>query len=431
MQDHADIRNQSKRAQERGATAVQLLVILVPVLFAFMGFAIDLGRIYLVRGELKTAANAMALAAAQKLIGTDGSIESANVSSRFAIDNATGFANRYDFGGVTIGEGSGVLTSEAPTLTYFDAMSAATGEGEGGTGSEAGSAAARHVRVAFTADAPLLFWSFLSLGQSRRTPIAGVAVAGRSAPLCTACGIEPIAVGAIDPTDTTNFGYTVNERYTLGYFCTGGPQPQALGETVSRRPYVLLNRYNTEATLFADEGSQLFRIGSQGLPPSTVQAQSCISVNAEESLWESAGTLPCNQNRVQPAVSQFLCGLASRFDIAVPATCQTIPEADTIVSAYPADTEVTSLSDYAAYTGNLRRVITVPIVEAIVGQGTMTILGFRQFLVEPLLNDVILNVSDTNARFRALYIGSAVPVRQGSFSGCSVTAGPGKVVLHQ
>ena len=41
-----------------------MLVILVPVLFGLIGFAVDLGRLYMVRGELKTAANAMALAAA-------------------------------------------------------------------------------------------------------------------------------------------------------------------------------------------------------------------------------------------------------------------------------------------------------------------------------------------------------------------------------
>ena len=47
-----------------GVSAVQILVILVPVLFGLIGFAIDLGMIYVVKGELKTAANAMALAAA-------------------------------------------------------------------------------------------------------------------------------------------------------------------------------------------------------------------------------------------------------------------------------------------------------------------------------------------------------------------------------
>ena len=32
--------------------SIQLAVILVPVVFGLMGFALDLGRLYLVRGEL-------------------------------------------------------------------------------------------------------------------------------------------------------------------------------------------------------------------------------------------------------------------------------------------------------------------------------------------------------------------------------------------
>ena len=49
---------------------MQVLVLMVPVFLGFMGFAIDLGRLYMARNELKTAANAMALAAAQRLNGT-------------------------------------------------------------------------------------------------------------------------------------------------------------------------------------------------------------------------------------------------------------------------------------------------------------------------------------------------------------------------
>jgi hypothetical protein len=56
----------------------------------------------------------------------------------------------------------------------------------------------------------------------------------------------------------------------------------------------------------------------------------------------------------------------------------------------------------------------------------MTILGFRQFLVQPEVS-----ANDANARFVASYIGSVVPLKQGTFGGCTQTAGPGKVVLHQ
>ena len=40
--------------------SLQLAVILVPVVFGMMGFALDLGRLYLVRGELNQAAAAAA-----------------------------------------------------------------------------------------------------------------------------------------------------------------------------------------------------------------------------------------------------------------------------------------------------------------------------------------------------------------------------------
>ena len=58
------------RPRRRGSLSLQLLVVLVPVFFGLMGFALDLGRLYLIRGELNQAASSMALTAAGKLIGT-------------------------------------------------------------------------------------------------------------------------------------------------------------------------------------------------------------------------------------------------------------------------------------------------------------------------------------------------------------------------
>src|SRR5216684_4450619 len=95
--------------QERGVTTIQLLVILVPVLFGFIGFAVDLGQLYLIRGELKVAASSMALAAAQKLIGTDQAVTDATNAARLAIDDSSGFANKYNFGGLAIGQTNGFL----------------------------------------------------------------------------------------------------------------------------------------------------------------------------------------------------------------------------------------------------------------------------------------------------------------------------------
>jgi hypothetical protein len=188
---------------------------------------------------------------------------------------------------------------------------------------------------------------------------------------------------------------------------------------------------NDDATLFPDESSQLFRIGASGLPANNNPARACFTVNAAEQVWANAAPLACNANQVPEIVTNLACGIANRFNVTLQTGCTEIPEVETIASAYTADTDVTNLDDYAAYTGNLRRIITVPVVDMLTTGGSMTILGFRQFLVQPNMNDVSTNPNDANARFVVTYIGSVVPVRQGSFGGCTQTTGPGKVVLHQ
>jgi hypothetical protein len=42
-----------------------------------------------------------------------------------------------------------------------------------------------------------------------------------------------------------------------------------------------------------------------------------------------------------------------------------------------------------------------------------------------------LSPDDQYGRFIGMYIGSVAPVKQGRFDGCTQTAGPGKVILHQ
>lgn len=410
--------------------SVQVLVILVPVLFGFMGFAVDLGRLYMARAELKSAANSAAIAAAQKLIGTDAAIESATAAGELTL--RAQFGNKYDFGGLPIGQTNGTLASEVQAPEFFETAAAAIGEGENAGGSGASASTARHIRVTITGEAPLIFWSFLSLVQERKVNLMARAVAGASAPVCLACQIEPIAIAALDASDTTHFGFTPNTKYTFGYSCTGIGTPTIIAGTTQRINYLMLNRYDQEATLFADESSQAYRIGAQGLLPSANSAVSCVRIGAEEQVWVNAAPLPCLQNRVASPVSAFACGVASRFDPAPTANCEPIPEVATIASAYSADTDLADLDDFAAYTGTTRRIITVPIVETLSAAGTMTVLGFRQFLVEPSPNATTISTGDTNARFPALYIGSVAPLKQGSFAGCTQpAAGPGRVVLHQ
>ena len=89
--------------QTAGSVSVQLLIILVPVLFGLMGFAVDLGRLYLIRGELNQAANAMAMAAAKNLNGTAGSLEFAALAANNTISQELNDGNKYNFGSLEIG----------------------------------------------------------------------------------------------------------------------------------------------------------------------------------------------------------------------------------------------------------------------------------------------------------------------------------------
>jgi len=423
--------------------SIQLLVILVPVLFGMMGFALDLGRMYLIRGELNQAANAMALAAAAQLLGTSASLDNATSAANQSIDNSAGIGNKYNFGSLPLNQTSGILTSTVDPPSFFASVAdAASGNAADGT-------TARHVQINVSADAPLLFWGMLSVGQSRKTPIAGQAIAGISAPLCVACGIEPIIVGPLNASDTTNFGFgdpTAGNLYTFAFECSGTPPPTALaGSTLS---YGIVNRYDSaNATL--DESQQLYRGGAGGLVSSTNANPTgsnvpvgCVGINdAAETIWPSSSPNLCTSAAPVAAVD-LLCGIYSRFDNTnPPGACSTnVTDFTDLSAAYLPDTDITTgQSDlYTSYLGNGRRIITVSVVDTLqtAVTGTMTVLGYAQFLVEPNLDGTFLNPGDQNGRFVAMYIGSPAPLKQGYFDdhyalGCSVTSGPGKVVLHQ
>lgn len=418
--------------RERGGVSLQVLVLLVPVFFGMMGFAVDLGRLYMARGELQTAAQAMALAAAGRLIGTEAATTDAQDAANRMVEAGSGFGNKYDYGGLTVGESNGSLNSEIVAPTFYSTAAEAIGEDATATGNgEVGGSLARHVRVELVGETPLLFWRFLSLGQEGKVPVRVRAVAGVSAPLCTACNVEPIAIAALDAADTVDFGYVVGTRYTLGYQCTGNPIPQALAGTIQRIPYLILNRANDQLSVYADDSQQLFRVGAQGILPSTTQALACFSVNTEESIWASAAPLACNVNRVNTAITSYLCGMATRMDATLAQGCTTIPEIDTLNALYQSDTDLTDLEDYTTYVGSGRRLLTVPIVDALNPTGTMIVLGFRQFVLQPLQNQAGIASNDPNGRFGVTYIGTAFPIKQGRFGDCAITNGPGKVVLHR
>lgn len=420
------------RSGERGAAAVQLLVILVPVIFALIGFALDLGILYSIKGELKSASNAMALAAAQQLIGTDSATAGGDAAAQLTINTSSNSGNKYYFGGLPIGQTTGSITSIVTDPAYYATAADAIASGAS-PASESTSAQAKYVRVQITGQTQLLFWSFIPIVSDRTVTVLATAVAGISAPLCQACSIEPFAVAALNQGDTTDFGFTLGTKYSFTYLCTTSgtvPPPGVLPGATQLLSYILLNRLDQNALVFPDESSQAFRDGAGGLPGNSNSAQACFRVNNTELIWPDAVVNACNAS-VAPVVSDLLCGLDARFESATPASCSGIVGIDTLSTAYQPDTDPADHDVYTDYTGVGRRIITIPIVDALSSSASMTVLGFRQFLLIPNQGALNINPADANGRFIAMYIGSVAPVKQGRFDGCQQTAGPGKVVLHQ
>ena len=415
---------------ERGASAVVTLVILVPVLFALIGFALDLGILYSIKGELKSAAEAAAMAAANQLIGTDVAGVAAGNAAMATYASGNGLNNLYYFHGLPIGQSTGTLISSVDGPVYYaaaaDAIAATTPNG-----TEVGSAFAKYARITVTGQTKLLFWSFMPGVSDRTIQVVATAVAGISAPLCEACGIEPYAMAAIDQSDPVDFGFTQNVVYSLYYLCTGAAPPILPGGSFLV-PYILLNRLDPNAVIFTDEASQVYRDLAGGLPGDTNSAQACFRVNNQEVTWASAVVAACSTAPVAPVVTEALCGLDTRFESTVQGGCESIPSVDLLATAYQPDTDPTTTDVYTDYLGDGRRIITIPIVDALSATGEMTVLGFRQFLVQPALGGTDIETSDSMGRFLAMYIGSVAPVKQGRFDGgCGISSGPGKVVLHQ
>jgi hypothetical protein len=133
----------------------------------------------------------------------------------------------------------------------------------------------------------------------------------------------------------------------------------------------------------------------------------------------------------------FLCGLNTRFGVDYASTnCANVPNIDTLAPLFAADSDVGEsgvLQEYAQdYDGNVRRVLTVAVVDAV---DTINVLGFRQFLAQNAATIAglgpVAGAVASRAAFRAQYIGAPVAIRSGTAAGtCGVTRGVAKTVLH-
>lgn len=418
----------------KGATLIYVLVMMVAI-FGFMSLAIDLGRLYVIQAELQTAADAGALAAALLLNGTANAPTHAADQFATAFDTTSLNDNRFNLGLSQIGIPGTPLATEIST-DYFATVADARANTNGGqTGDQA-----KYVRAEVRAEAPVSFARLLSPARGPVQTVVATAVAGLSGPLCAACGIDALAVVAPDPADTDEFGFTLNENYTLymnpaqQFVGLGGCQAGAqapLTDTIASVQYVLLNHLSGAASTDAEE--ELFRLGAGGTSSrADLDPPGCVLIQAQEALLADQLPPVCNNGG-----RDFICGLNTRFGVDFGTNnCTNVPNVDTLAPLFAADNdtgEAAVLQEYGQeYDGNVRRVLTVAVVDA---ADTLNVLGFRQFFLQnsPTIAGLgpIVGAVSSRAAFRAQYIGAPVPIRSGTAAGtCTVTRGVGRTVLH-
>ncbi len=440
---------QTVGGSEQGATTVYFLFFSI-IALGLLVMGTDFGRMYLIQAELQTAADAAALAAATQLSGISNASLRAGDQLTASLDATTGNDNRFNLrlNQIGLSGGAGLITTT--DIDYFATLADALVNTNGGqvSGVDWGTGAyPKYVRVQVTAQAPVLFAQFLNRSIGSLPTVAVSAVAGPSAPVCSACGIEGVAV--LDQsagTDAVNYGFLPGAFYTL-YLSPSQQTPNApstpgpLVGTDAAVPYAILNHVPSGGSELGLDSS-LFELGAgpisrnSGLTPAGI-----ISVDSIETGYPD---LQGNTGAGATVGQDFLCGLNTRFGIDPSLNnCGAINggEFAAVASLFPADTDIgggayaagVGLQDYATeYDGNMRRVVTIAVVDSLDAIDSLTVLSFRQFLIEtsPTTTEG-LDPSLATGAFRAQYIGSPALLRCGTPGGmCSVSRGPGRAVLH-
>ena len=208
-----------KRARQCGAFLIAAGIFML-VLFGFVGLAIDLSRMALIRTELQGAADACVLAGVSQLNGASDGPMRAEVAGQFL----GGEKNRHSFQSVAAGAAH-VQVTFSPTLNGIYRAS------NGGA-----LASSRYVRCAVTA--PNVRTSFMRVWSPAGTDLVATATA-TTMPSQSVCSI-PMGMCQGNGSDSRNFGHTVGDKVVLkatqssGYFTwvnvmgtqtSGGLQP--------------------------------------------------------------------------------------------------------------------------------------------------------------------------------------------------------------
>ncbi len=180
--------------RQRGGIAILMALFLV-VMLGFMGLALDMGRLYNRKVELQSVADAAALSAAERLVGTSAGIDAALAAAASA---ATAKKIRYEKGSINWLD-SAVRFSSAPSGPWLDA---------GAARAAAQGVAFVQVDTAELADVgkveTLLMRVLSKNGDLDKADTSARAVAGRSV-----INIVPLAICAMSKTPAAARGTTL------------------------------------------------------------------------------------------------------------------------------------------------------------------------------------------------------------------------------
>ncbi len=183
------------RPRQHGAFLIATAAFML-VLLGFVGWAIDLSRIALIRAELQGAADACALAAVSQLNGAPDGPMRAEVAGQFL----GGVKNRYSFQSTAV-DPAQVRVTFSPTLTgIFRASNAGA------------PASSRYARCAVTASQVRA--SFMGVWGRASADLVATATATTS-PSQSACSI-PMGMCEGQGNDSRHCGHAVGDRIVLG-----------------------------------------------------------------------------------------------------------------------------------------------------------------------------------------------------------------------
>jgi hypothetical protein len=425
---------------ERGQATVWILLLLTTMILGGAAMAVDLGRMYTIQTEIQTVAEASAMAAATRMIGTTNSTVNALVTGLAPLDNTTGNDNRFN-----LHQNSIIGTTDLAVTVNQDYFNLLTDAQSNSNGGQSGFLA-HYVRVDVNVESPAVFVQFLNPTLNAKPQVHAAAIAGISNPLCNVSGSDDIAVTAANSSDTQDYGFIPGNYYTMYLTCSQEAiNPAACTAAVRTLPlltgttdkieYTVLN--HTPNGTATEVNGQLFEVGATGVNPAgdtTAGTTGTITVTTPDTPM----TIQVTGTPVVAAGRDVLCGINVRFGNPVDPTtdvCNNITDVATLAAAYPPDSDTGpvdgTLQDFQNdYQGNARRVITAAVVDA---SSTLTILNFRQFLIEADSSGpgvVVAGAQATRGEMRVQYIGTPVPVRLGSTAGgCLITKGVGRLVL--